>query len=208
MKMALLLGALAAWAAGARAAAPDVALPWNPLDSAVAGDWARYRVLDPHAPDDRAPTEIFTVKTVEDATVVVADTAGAPHRYARGEAGKSAIAFLRGFLGERGADQLDGLAKLAVTPDPVDGHPDAVRLDAVISAKLPEGGAEHPLDVELHVWLSPGVKAGGVARATIAVRYADREHGSTLELGEEGKAGDRPKKAEAPEAPTGTAAPK
>lgn len=211
---ALLLLPAAALADGPPAAKPaDVPLPWDPLAEAIPGDWARYRVLDPEATTATAGPdayEICVVRTITASAVIIMDEAGKAHRYLRDEAGKSALAFLRGFFGEGAAAELDGLEKLAVTPDSVEmagRREEGVRIDATIATKLPE--AASTLRAELRIWLARGVRAGGVARATIDVTYGERRHSGSLELDGQGDASQSSKVKErtgaGPAAPTGTA---
>lgn len=218
--MIIRLAAAAAFAfalAGAPAAAqekpavPDAPLPFDPAgDAPLEGDWARYDLADPQAPGDALPPEVFVVKAVAPDAVSVLDGQKAEHRYLRGEAGKSARAFLQGFLGEDARAQVEGLRSLTVAPDPIEvggkRWDAAVRIDAVCETKL--GASANPdMRSEFRIWVAPGVKAGGVVKATVAVTIAGDRHGGTLTLAAQGTAaedpfeGGRGKKPAAPETP-------
>lgn len=223
--LAILLGGRAARADGpaptTASAAPaattvaDVTLPWNPLDGAVAGDWARYKLTDPGSAGEQQPPEIFSVRSIEGDRIAIDDVSHNSHSYVRGEGGKSALAYVRGFFGKDGETEVASITRLAVTLDPVEvggaRYDAAVRLDVTLFEKLgeDEGGS---LSIELHIRLAPGVKAGGLVKATADARRGDEKTGGLIELAAQGKADENPMPeskpaGEAPRTPTGAAMP-
>jgi hypothetical protein len=220
----LLLALFAALAASAARAGdapgvPDVPLPFNPALGAAAGDWARYRLSDPGEieearragrPPESLPFEIYAVRSVDEKSISIADSAGKLHVYSRDPASTSALAFLRGFFGEDGKALLSGLRSLSASADPIEvggqRHDGAVRIDATLVVD-PQGGHT----AQFRIWVAPGVKAGGLLKATAEIVVDKRRHGGILELDGQGVAGEPPlpKKEKpggaAPEPPTGTA---
>jgi hypothetical protein len=184
----------------------DVALPFNPADGAVIGDWARYALTDPAAPGEALPPELYAVRSVDEEAVLVEDTARKKHRYPRGAAGASALAFVRGFFGEDGASQLEGITSLAVTADPVEvggrRFDAAVRIDVTTLTRAED---KDGLRAEFRIWIAPGVRAGGIVKAAASVRYAGKVHEGLLSLDGQGGAADdpRPHRSPAPPAPAG-----
>jgi hypothetical protein len=209
------LAALALLAAAALAVAappPDAQLPFNPAEAAAKGDWAMYRVFDPQNPSERLPPERMVVADVAGQAVTVKDGSGDVYTYQRGDAGKSALAFLHGFFGDARDEQLADLREVTVTPDPLEAGgkrwEGAVRIDATVVSKVSAqdgGGHEGEMKATFKIWVAPAAKVNGIVKADAQVEFAGATHRGVIELQSQGAAGESPTK---PTAPTGTAAPK
>jgi hypothetical protein len=177
--------------ASAQAVATESPLPFNPVDDAEVGTWVRYRLIDPVGSAKGLPGEIYRVAEVGESEVLIIDGGAGEHRFPRGQAGRSAAAFVRGFLGVLGS-QLE-VSEPSVTPDAVRvgdrTFAQAVRVEARTSRSLPGLEGEErpaPVEAELRLWISPHVGACGIVRAEITVRIAGTERRGVLELEAEG----------------------
>lgn len=198
--------------AGAEAAGDDVTLPFDPLEKAALGAWARYRVLDPADPKEKLPHERYQVVERTERSVLVMDGGAGTHRFVPGD--RSARGFVRGFLGQLGA-HLE-LQAVSVSAEPItvgtQRYDDAVRIEARLGRELERLEGESPMQLEarLRLWLSPSVPVLSIVRGEIALRLPDASwRRGVIELDALGR--ERPPEEagrEAPAAASGTAAPK
>jgi hypothetical protein len=206
---------------------PDQRLPANPVEAAAPGDWAQYTVRDPAKPDERLPGERYVVQVVDGGTVSLADTKGDEFRFARGEAGLSALAWLGGFFGEARKGKLGDVTALAVVPDSCEAQGkryEGARLELTLLTPVTEeqgGGAAGEMRSTFRIWVSKDVRGMGLVRAEAEVDFGGKRSRGVFELEAHGTKSEKPPSRDprvreaaaatgtaAPAAATGTAAPK
>lgn len=205
--------ALATLVAAAALAAPpeDAPLPWNPIDGAAAGDWAQYRATDPAQPGERLPDERRFVTEVRPDAVIVRNPLGGAFPFKPGPEGRSAVAYLRGFLGEGWDEHGARLQSVAAVPDVVEAggaRYEGVRIEATLVSPVVDGRGNDGGAVEakatFRVWVAKEVRAGGLVRAEFAVEMGAETRRGALELVAHGTAAaEPPRPPEAPPPPGG-----
>ncbi len=175
----MLAGAPSAQADEAPVPASGPVLPFNPVERARKGDKAKYRLVRV-AGSTEMPAETYELEVTgrtEDA-VHVRDSKGGKFRFARGEKGAAARAFVASYLGEDGAAWVEAASVLDVVAD---GEAWRVSMRASRIVQDAEG-RERPLELALSLWIARDAPPIGVVRASAVTTWGDASTGATLEL--------------------------
>lgn len=161
--------------------APAAVLPFNPVERARKGDRAKYRLVRVAGSTEMAAETYELEVTGRTADAVhVRDTAGGTFRFARGEKGLAARAFLASYLGEDGAAWVEAAKEVEVVPDGEGTWRVSLRAARVVQDR---DGKDRDLVLALSLWIArDGPPPIGLVRATVATTWGDAAAGATLEI--------------------------